>query len=108
MVKQHNAKLTEAEKAVRDAMQSTAREVLKVAKQLAPVDSGALRKSGKVFVDDTMVGVKFTGPQAWLQHERLDYQHPHGGQAKFLEAAVEQVGVEQSIISGARARLQSG
>ncbi len=89
MVKMHNAKLTAIEQAARDSLQDTARKVLKVAKGLAPVEDGDLRKSGKVKVDDLEVRVVFDAPHAWLQHERLDYQHPQGGQAKYLEAAVD-------------------
>ena len=106
MVKMHNAKLSAVEQAARDALQDTAKKVLKVAKGLAPVEDGDLRKSGKVRVDDLEVRVVFDAPHAWLQHERLDYQHPHGGQAKYLEAAVDQVGVVADIKSGVQARLK--
>lgn len=106
MVKMHNAKLTAIERAARDSLQDTAKKVLKVAKGLAPVEDGDLRKSGKVKADDLEVRVVFDAPHAWLQHERLDYQHPHGGQAKYLEAAVDQVGVVADIKSGVQARLK--
>ncbi len=105
MVKQHNAKLTEVERAVREAMEVSAKRVLQAAKANVPVDEGDLRKSGKVRVDNMTVRVTFNAPHAWLQHERLDYKHPGGGQAKYLEAAVDQVGAEPLIISGTRARL---
>lgn len=108
MVKQHNAKLTDIEKAARDALRDVAKDVLRVARELAPVDEGKLRRSGKIRVDDKDVIVRFTAPHAFLQHERLDYQHPHGGQAKYLEAAVERVGVEKAIVSGVQARLRRG
>ena len=105
MVKQNNAKLTEIEKAAREAMRDTAKEVLKRAKEKVPVDDGELRRSGRVGVDDISVYVRFKAPHAWLQHERLDYKHDDG-EAKYLEHAVDEVGVEADIISGVEARLR--
>ena len=96
MVKQNNAKLTEIEKAARDALRDTAKDVLARAKELAPKDDGTLRRSGRVLVDDVTVRVVFRAPHAWLQHERLDYRHDVGG-PKYLEA---------DIISGVQARLR--
>lgn len=97
MPKFHDARLTEIEKAAVAAMQDTMTQVVDVAKDLVPVDDGDLRKSGKVVVEDKQVRGRFTGPHAWLQHERLDYQHPNGGQAKYLEAAADQVGPARVI-----------
>ncbi len=105
MVTQHNAKLTEIEKAAREALRDTAKVVLKRAKELAPKDDGDLRRSGRVYVDDVGVRVVFKAPHAWLQHERLDYKHDDGG-PKYLERAMDEVGVEADIISGAHARLK--
>jgi hypothetical protein len=105
VVKQNNAKLTEIEKAARDALQATAKDVLKVARKKAPKKEGDLRRSGRVLVDDVTVRVSFKDPASWLQHERLDYQHDEG-EAKYLERAVDEVGVEADIISGVIARLR--
>ena len=106
MVKVYDAKLTQIELAAREATVETAKEVLKVAKELAPKESGKLRRSGKVEVDFKNVSVVFRAWYAWIQHERLDYKHPKGGQAKYLEAAVDQVGVQAKIVDGVRARLK--
>lgn len=105
MVKQNNAKLTEIEKATRAALVHTAKGVLKSAKEKAPKDDGTLRRSGRVTVDDVTVRISFRSPYAWLQHERLDYKHDDGG-PKYLERAVDEVGVEADIISGIKARLR--
>lgn len=105
MVKQNNAKLTEIEKAARDALQDVAKDVLKVAKAKAPKESGSLRRSGRVLVDDVTVRVVFRDPIAWIQHERLDYRHDDG-EAKYLEHAVAEVGVEAEMISAIAARLK--
>lgn len=102
----HDAKLTQLETASRAAVEDVAKEVLKVAKSLAPRASGKLRRSGKVESDWKSVSVVFRAPHAWLQHERLDYEHPKGGQPKYLEAAVDQVGVKRQIVDGVRARLK--
>ncbi len=107
MVKQHNAKLTEIEKAARESMRAVANEVLKAAKKNVPVDSGALRRSGRVGVDDVDVYVRFKAPHAWLQHERLDYEHDDGG-AKYLDRAVQEVAPQDSIVDEVRARLRRG
>ena len=106
MVKMHDAKLTAIEKAAHDALVDTAKEVLRTAKTLVPVDDGDLKRSGKVEAQWKEVAVVFRAPHAWLQHERLDFEHPNGGQAKYLEAAVEQVGVEAKIVGAVRARLK--
>ncbi|WP_282946958.1 HK97 gp10 family phage protein [Cellulomonas endometrii] len=105
MVKQNNAKLTELEKAAREALRDTAKDVLKVAKRKAPKEFGTLQRSGRVLVDDVTVRVVFRDPIAWLQHERLDYEHDVG-EAKYLERAVDEVGVEADIVSGVIARLR--
>lgn len=104
MVKQHNAKLTEIEKAAREAMRDTAKQVLKIAKDYVPVDEGTLRRSGRVGVNDLAVYVRFKAPHAWMQHENLDYEHNRGG-AKYLERAVDEVGIEDALIDGVTTRL---
>ncbi|MBB1511974.1 HK97 gp10 family phage protein [Tessaracoccus sp. MC1627] len=106
MVKVYDAKLTQIEQAAQAAMVETAKEVLRVAKSLAPKESGKLRRSGKVETDFKSVSVVFKGRYAWIQHERLDFKHPNGGQAKYLEAAVEQSGAKQKIADGVRVRLK--
>ena len=106
MVKMYDAKLTQIEQAAQAALVDTAKEVLKTAKTLVPVDDGDLKRSGKVKAQWQDVAVVFRAPHAWLQHERLDFEHPNGGQAKYLEAAVDQVGVEAAIVGAVRARLR--
>lgn len=72
-----------------------ANRVMAVSKGLVPIDKGPLMISGEVLepeVTDTCVTVDLvygtsepTSNYAIVQHERLDFQHPHGGQAKYLE-----------------------
>lgn len=55
---------------------------------LVPVLEGDLRDSLVTSVDGDTAAIAFTDFKAPWQHERLDYDHPGGGQAKFLEQAV--------------------
>ena len=64
------------------------------AKNLAPLDTGALRASGKGEVKQTGQKVRgevtFDKPYALKQHEEMSYNHPRGGQAKYLELPLRQ------------------
>ena len=106
MVKMYDAKLTQIEQAAQAALVDTAKAVLKQARANVPKESGKLARSGRVEVGFKEVAVAFRAPHAWIQHERLDFEHPNGGQAKYLEAAVDQVGVEAAIVGAVRARLR--
>ncbi len=61
--------------------------------EFVPVDEGILRASGHVQLPvrtggDVSVTLAYGGPAeayAVIQHERLDFNHPHGGGPKYLE-----------------------
>lgn len=55
------------------------------AKRRAPVKTGDLKGSGFSERDGLDVTVGFTEPYALRQHEELEYEHPKGGEAKYLE-----------------------
>ena len=61
---------------------------------LAPVDTGDLRRSAYTKFEDRPGG--FTGEigygaeYAYEQHENLEYRHPQGGQAKYLEQPLKE------------------
>lgn len=61
------------------------------AAERAPVETGALRGSMTATVEqdgDQLVGeVRFTEKYAAAQHEHVEYAHPQGGEAKYLEKA---------------------
>lgn len=78
--------------------------LLKWSQELVPVDTGELKRSGKVVkITNTSSSAKMvyqvqyealapwsnssTGyfNYAWIQHEDLELRHPNGGQAKYLE-----------------------
>lgn len=73
------------------------RELLRDARERAPEDDGDLKKSARLRQDGLEATVKFTAPHSWLQHERLDYQHPGGGEAKFLENAALEYPLAEKI-----------
>lgn len=72
-----------------------ANRVMDASKQLVPVETGALMISGEVLepeITDSGVSIDLvygtsepTSNYAIVQHERLDFNHPLGGQAKYLE-----------------------
>jgi hypothetical protein len=65
-------------------------DVLGEAQRIAPLDEGTLR--GSASRETTRHGQHvevvgyFSTPYAARQHEELGWQHPKGGQAKYLEA----------------------
>lgn len=71
------------------ALADSANHLLGEAVRLAPVDTGDLRGSGNVAPIQGGYEVRFTQRYAAVQHERLDYHHPRGGQAKYLEQPLE-------------------
>ena len=85
-------------KAVREGaaagLDDASRGILERSNARVPVDQGDLLASGRVVVDpDTLkAAVSYGGtPEldvvAVVQHERMDYHHPSGGQPKFLESS---------------------
>jgi hypothetical protein len=77
------------------AMKRGAIEGLKAATQLllgeaikiVPLDEATLQDSGKATVDEENLEgiVSFDTPYAVIQHERLDFVHLNGREAKYLE-----------------------
>lgn len=79
-------------KRIRDALSEGVGEalehILEVSNENVPVDTGELRDAGKVKHDGLSGTVSYKGPYAIPQHERMDFHHPNGGKAKFLEDAM--------------------
>lgn len=78
-------------------------KIQQVARLRTPVDSGKLKNSVKVKVskDKRRPGLLASASAlhngydyAYIQHENEEYNHPRGGQAKFLESAYNE-GVER-------------
>jgi len=102
-----------AEEAGLKALRTGAEAILTEAIDETPVDTGTLRRSGTVTVGalpngeqvyeaaasgsdmkdafpgpegkEKAVYISFNTPYARRQHEELDYNHPRGGKAKYLE-----------------------
>lgn len=95
------------------AMADVALDCLGKSVERAPVEFGDLRGSGFAEVNETTIAmgnkdggvddlgvpgedqgdtiqaaVGFTAPYAFNQHEHTEYEHPMGGQAKYLESVV--------------------
>lgn len=69
--------------------------VQSTAAALAPIRDGMLRSSATITEPSATTGgvegaVSFPMVYAAVQHEREDFNHPKGGQAKYLATAVEQ------------------
>jgi len=102
-----------AEAAGLKALRTGAEAILTEAIDETPIDTGTLRRSGTVTVGklpdsariyeaaesgnemkdafpenigkEKAVYISFNTPYARRQHEELDYEHPRGGKAKYLE-----------------------
>jgi len=89
---------------------AVANNIMTVAKERAPVDTGVMRASGFVDVNGETVSMGFGGASSDYvvrQHEDLTLRHPGGGQAKFLESAIDEAhsGAPAVIASYARKAL---
>jgi hypothetical protein len=68
--------------------------LLEASNRLVPVEEGDLQLSGQVVDEGLGKGsVQYgttpeTAEYAVVQHERMDFHHPNGGQAKYLETAM--------------------
>ena len=60
----------------------------------APIDTSALRQSGRVTIkktkNKTTAIIGFYTPYAAVQHENTTFQHPKGGKAYYLSDALKQ------------------
>lgn len=67
---------------------------LQESNKIIPHDEGTLERSGTTsMADNKLIGaVAYDTPYAVSQHENLNYRHPNGRKAKFLETS----GIENS------------
>ncbi|NLP82590.1 hypothetical protein HF576_01890 [Microbacterium sp. CFH 90308] len=101
-MRMHLPILTTTEKATQEGIRDWNKATLKRARELSPTDTGDSDKSGFSVVDDLTGQVGFTSLVSKLQHENLDYVHAGGGQAKFLETAVDETDPEPFIAARIR------
>lgn len=90
-------------------LEQWAQEVLGLAQQLVPVDTGELHNSGYVETRGNAVEVGFAADHAIYVHEDLSAHHPNGGQAKFLESAADQLQPQlEAVVAQSMAELGKG
>ena len=61
------------------------KEVFDESQRQVPVFSGNLRDSGSLNQFGTRITITYSAPYAAIQHENLNFKHPNGGKAKYLE-----------------------
>jgi hypothetical protein len=117
-ISEMNARLLNLIRALPDEIENAlikeAGLILEEAKNLCPVDTGALRDSGEVRGMDrvgfeTMIPITFGDPvpyYAIFVHEDLDARHPNGGEAKFLEKAVMRAEPGMSVRVGRSIQIE--
>lgn len=102
---------------VDDALVKCAEVLLAESQKLVPVDTEALKKSGKVVKNDkkglaASATVEYGGPEApyaFIVHERLEIYHAPPTQARYLADAIHKVrGVMTNIIKRRLSILYSG
>ncbi len=73
---------------------------LKVASlQQVPRDTGALAESCEVVVSGKEGSIGYGTEYAVAQHERTDYAHPNGANAKYLENPLNDARVQSGMLS---------
>ena len=84
------------DEAIQAGLKEGGEAVLARSDEMVPVHDGEIVNSGEVRLDDLTVQVSYktTGyPYEVDQHEKLELNHPNGGQAKFLETASLEVNI---------------
>lgn len=89
-------------------MEQWAQAVLELSQQLVPVDTGELHNSGYVERRGNGVEVGYSADHAIYVHEDMSAHHPNGGQAKFLEAAADQLQPELEEVVAQAIREMKG
>ncbi|MGV9662581.1 hypothetical protein [Nocardia niigatensis] len=90
-----------AREGIDEGLFQAAEVLLAHANQLVPMEEGTLMNSGTAEVADGKGRVGYNTPYALIQHEALDFQHPGGRSAKYLEKPLNQLGPELEAIVGA-------
>ena len=84
----------EAFKQIKDAVEDASFDLQGKSQRQAPVDTGDLRGSASTTVDVKLTKVVsevgYNEEYALDQHEKLEYKHPRGGNAKYLEGPLKE------------------
>ena len=86
------AALRDIEGATKESIRDSAMDLWSKSADLVPVLDGHLKGSGKAEPkeDGYVWEVSYGTEYAHYQHEGLDFRHPQGGQAKFLQQPFEE------------------
>lgn len=83
--------------------------VLKLSRDIVPLEEGTLERSGMVSDDGKgTVAVSYDTPYAVRQHEDLDLHHDPGRSAKYLEKAAAEGGPDVAQLVAAQVRQATG
>lgn len=74
--------------AIRDALQAGGELLRDAAVERTPIETSTLRGTAKVSTDGEKAAVSYNTRYARRQHEEIGWNHPGGGEAKFLENAL--------------------
>ena len=74
---------------------------------IAPRRSGAMAASARVESAAGKVTVRYGTVYAAIQHERADFHHPNGGQAKYLQSVMEDSATQTAVEQIFAAQMKS-
>lgn len=74
--------------AISDAVEAGGELLRDEAVQRTPVETSTLRGTAKVSTSGTKAAVSYDTKYARRQHEEIGWNHPGGGEAKYLENAL--------------------
>lgn len=89
---------TRVQSAAERANTQAAEVLLGQARAKAPFQDGLLRASGKASASGKSAAVSFNTVYAARQHEEVGWNHPNGGEAKYLEKAKNEFAGEYAQI----------
>jgi hypothetical protein len=74
------------------ALKDAVEFLLEESNRTVPLEEGTLERSGTTSVDEDELrgAVSYGGPYARRQHEELNYRHPGGRRAKWLERTFQE------------------
>ncbi len=100
--------LSLVEQAAQDGLREVAKLTLERSNEMSPTLTGESDESGFIDVDDLSVQVGYTSFVSLRQHEVLDYDHPRGGEPKFLEKAAAEMEPQVEQVMAAKVRAVLG
>lgn len=85
--------------AAEDALADGGEHLLEASNRIAPIETGALIRSGTVVAQGKEAAVGYSSVYAARQHEEVGWSHDNGRQAKYLETALasEAGAIERAI-----------